>query len=202
MVRRLSEPCFPTTEELGDLSLDEVLLEYDGPRLFSCSNRATRRNYLVLWIGEENGADAWLLAPTSTQAIKKVRNGRLEVRQPFLASESGKVYKLSIKDDTTAVVEHVPTSALTEDILPEVGERLEGPKSSFFRSVPAVAAGIMVVLSLGTIAEHYLLEEPWKGPGIRFLFDGIESVFLALLVKVTFASLTVKEVFGRLKQKR
>src|SRR5690242_17541072 len=99
MVGIMSEACFPRTEELGELSLDEILVEYDGPRLLSCSNRLTGATYLVLWIGHEHDSDSWLLAPTSTGIIEKVRRGRLEVRNPFVTSPSRKVYRLSIKDD-------------------------------------------------------------------------------------------------------
>lgn len=129
MVAGLSELCLPKAAELGELSLDEVLLDHDGPRLFSLNSAGTK--YLVVWLREVEDLDSWLLAPSSDAAMEKVRKGHVEVRRPFIDATSGRVYKVSITGVASAVVEHIPTSALTEDLLPAEGERLAAPLPHF-----------------------------------------------------------------------
>jgi hypothetical protein len=149
-----------------------------------------------VWIGEDDGVDSWLLAPSSSQAIDKVRDGKIEIRQPFVATKPGEVYKLSVLGPTTAVVKKFSASALTEEMLPAKGERILRSSSSpsFFKSILAAAAAIMSVLTFSTFMQGFLVSQLPSLDRIRFLIDGLEAVVAAVAVWAVGA-LHIVEVF-------
>jgi hypothetical protein len=73
---------------LGQLEILEVFLQYDGPRLFSCLNKA-KHIYLALWVDDENDIDLWMYVPISNQKLLQVRSGDISLREAFTESETG-----------------------------------------------------------------------------------------------------------------
>lgn len=74
----------PTGSLLGELSIDDVLINYDGPKLFSCTNHLGFA-YLALSVEEsDDGAvETFLYAPTDPATIRKVAHGLLPLRDVF-----------------------------------------------------------------------------------------------------------------------
>ena len=121
----VGERCFPETSELGALSLDEVFLYHDGARLFSCRNPETGALYVAVWAGDTDGTDLWIVAPVPQNRLQKLKQGKLDVRQVFMASPTGYVYMISVPADPALTsVQQAPISSLTDELLPEPGERL------------------------------------------------------------------------------
>jgi hypothetical protein len=73
---------------LGQLEILEVFLQYDGPRLFSCLNKA-KHIYLALWVDDENDIDLWMHVPISNQKLLQVRSSDISLREAFTESETG-----------------------------------------------------------------------------------------------------------------
>lgn len=121
----MAELCFPETAQLGSLSLDEVFLYHNGPRLFSCRNADTGALYLAVWAGDISGGDLWIVAPISNWQMHRLKKGELDIREAFTSTPKGAVFKICVSSygDLASVLQ-IPVSQLGEDLLPEPGERL------------------------------------------------------------------------------
>jgi hypothetical protein len=99
------------------------------------------------------------------------------------------------------VVQQIPTPALTDDLLPAQGQRLRPTPSFYPAGLFAVAAAIMIVLSISTWIQHlFSPTEPTRLEGTRFLIDAIESLVGSLAVWVM--STELRSLYARKRQKR
>src|SRR5437870_3831462 len=100
---------------MGNLSIGEVFIRYDGPRLFECRNDAGQR-FLALSVDDRDESDVYLYVPVSGERYLAVRSGALPLRTAFTDPEDDFVYVVrqpfvSEKAD----VERIHASALPED---------------------------------------------------------------------------------------
>lgn len=84
----------PVGTLLGDLEINEVFVDYDGPRLFTCRSR-TEQTYLAGWAEEGDDRDLWLFVPMSVGRLTAVRSGALFLRDAYLRPE-GFLYLASL----------------------------------------------------------------------------------------------------------
>ncbi|MCM0614428.1 hypothetical protein MOD31_00155 [Paenarthrobacter sp. TYUT067] len=108
----------PTNTLLGDLELEEVFVEYDGPRLFTCRSR-TDQKFIAGWAEEGVDRDLWLYVPVSTGRLSAVRSGGINLRDAYLRPE-GFLYVATLYhqgDEPDTVVPIRPTDVL-DDWLP------------------------------------------------------------------------------------
>lgn len=117
----------PTSTILGVLTLLEVYSFYDVPRLFSCRNRADQI-FLAVWVDEREHGDTYLYAPLSQNRFAQIRSGGIDLATAFKESEDGFVFKVEhffrSDESQNSVVEQVACADLSDDELPEPGERL------------------------------------------------------------------------------
>ncbi|WP_394328494.1 DUF6575 domain-containing protein [Mycobacterium avium] len=96
----------PRDTILGELTLLETYVFYDGPRLFSAQSLTDQR-YLAAWANEGHEADEWLYVAISEARLNMVRSGARTVRSAFLEPE-GFTYRVIIPHDDSS-----PDSAKT-----------------------------------------------------------------------------------------
>ena len=109
----------------SDLSLevDEVLQDWDGPRLFAAHDESGQ-----LWLVAEIWRSAvnarWLCAPQSARALEYVRSGRAPIRDALRHSMDGTVVLVTV-ERAMMVGDHVLLCAeLLDDLLPAPDWRL------------------------------------------------------------------------------
>ncbi len=64
-------PLFPGEKSLGNLTILEVYLQYNGPKLFSCVNEL-KQTFLALWVDEEEDFDLWLYISISIKKLNLI----------------------------------------------------------------------------------------------------------------------------------
>jgi hypothetical protein len=89
----------PKDSPLGDLRLDEVLDEYDGPKLFTAKN-ASGAYYRALWVMDEAEAQSsWLYVPISKRKIETLKSGAIPIRSVYQNASDGWVFRLVVGDN-------------------------------------------------------------------------------------------------------
>src|SRR5438309_314677 len=83
---------------VGELTVEEVFLYYDGPRMFVAKN-AVGQKYLVNCLPANDGSDSWLLSAVSDKRLSALRNGTLELRDVFAKPELGYVVNIIVGKD-------------------------------------------------------------------------------------------------------
>ncbi|MCZ4520728.1 hypothetical protein O4220_19640 [Rhodococcus ruber] len=138
---------FPRGDPLGELTLVETFVYYDGPRLFSCISR-TGGLFLAIWVEESTEADVWLYLPVSELRLQTIRSGGIDIRDAFFEAEET-VYQVSIANGRGEdSVSYLNGKDIPEYWLSEPGERLELPTSTL-----APATSIAELTSVAQ-AEH------------------------------------------------
>lgn len=115
----------PQLTHLGKLEIIEVYEYYDVPCLFACRN-ASGQIFLAVWATQTAEFGLWLYVPMSQRRFESVRSGKIELRDAFLTSEDGFVYKVIIFcDGSPDTVETVFCENISDDWLPMAGEFLD-----------------------------------------------------------------------------
>lgn len=111
---------------LGNLTIIDVHVFYDWPRLFTCQN-AGGQLFLAVWFDETEEADLWLYANLSPQRLATIRTGQIDLYDAFRAAENGGVYQVTTYyDEKVSQSEVVSCSTVDEVWLPKRGQRLSG----------------------------------------------------------------------------
>jgi len=114
-------------EPLGQLSIDEALVEVDGPRLFTCSNRTGQR-FVGLFVDENDEGETYLLAAVSPDRHGAFRSGLVDARTVLLEQEEGHVYEVQrahASGGTT--VRRIAVGNIPEQWLPPASLRIALP---------------------------------------------------------------------------
>ncbi len=83
----------PNGTSLGRLSLVEVYVDYDGPKLFSTVSESG--NYFIaVATDEDDSVTRWLYAPVSRKMLERVRAGELDVAEPFQRPPDGYLFRV------------------------------------------------------------------------------------------------------------
>ena len=96
----------PDRTLLGKLEFLHVYQEFDGPRVFSCRNKA-EQVYLALWADQSDQTDTWLYVPVSDGRLTAVESGVISLQAAFVEPEDGVVIvvqsSLHERDDRTSI---------------------------------------------------------------------------------------------------
>lgn len=104
--------------DIGALTITEVFIRYDGPRVFSCLSSAGQ-SYLCLFADETDDSDRWLLVPVSNSRMSAIRTGAISLRNAALTSEDGYVWLVTTGPQyATAGTERVPCDNIPTEYLP------------------------------------------------------------------------------------
>lgn len=114
----------PDNTVLGELTLEETFVDFDGPRVFACKS-TTDQLYIAGWAEERPVDDLWLYLPLSSQRFASVRSGGVPLREAFEMPE-GLIYlvTLSRSSENNDTAEPISVSALRDAWLPEPDFRL------------------------------------------------------------------------------
>ncbi|XWK85736.1 MAG: DUF6575 domain-containing protein [Phormidium sp.] len=108
----------------SSLELLETIKEYyyfNRSLLFSCHNSAGEI-FLAVWVKETEDFEIYLCTPISLSRLEAVENGKIDVRDAFLKSESGFVYEVKIPHENQPdLIETIPCEKLNEAWLPKAG---------------------------------------------------------------------------------
>ncbi len=116
----------PTHTFLGSLTIMEVHVFYDWPRLFTCQN-ACGQLFLAVWFDETESADFWLYVNLSPQRLVAIRTGQIDLYDAFRGAENHWVYQVTTYyDERVSQIEAVSCDTIDEDWLPKPGQRLSG----------------------------------------------------------------------------
>jgi hypothetical protein len=109
----------PTATVLGELEIGEIFVEFDGPRVFSCTS-LTDQIFIAGWAEEGEAADLWLYLPVSQNRLRMVRSGAMRLRDAFTDPESF-VYLVTLHHDVSSPdqVTALAGSRLSESWLPD-----------------------------------------------------------------------------------
>ena len=115
---------------MGVLSLDEVFVRYDGPRLFTCRNESGQ-TFLVVFADETEDTEAFLYAPVSPFRWAAVRSGQLPLRRVFERPLDNHVFlvRSNIKTGETTC-QRLLSSQISTEWLPSESARLQLPTTT------------------------------------------------------------------------
>lgn len=74
----------------GQIALEHVLLEYDGPQLIVARNRGGSK-FLGLHTSSAESSDQWLYVRISAARLRELRGGLIPIRQPYAHPEYGEI---------------------------------------------------------------------------------------------------------------
>jgi hypothetical protein len=101
------------------LTVDEVIVEYDGPQLFTATDELGRR-VLVMSVDEVDGTEVTLAAQLAPMDLQAVLDGSRELRSAFDGTLPAIVQEVSFGKDGSSV-RMVDPAQIPEEYLPETG---------------------------------------------------------------------------------
>ena len=109
----------PRDTWLGHLTLFEVYVEHDGPRMFAVVSDSGHY-FLVVSTDEDGERASWLYAPVSRPDLERVRAGEMPIAQPFRQPVGGYAFRVTtpFAADGSPTVEPVRRSDLRAAELP------------------------------------------------------------------------------------
>jgi hypothetical protein len=114
----------PVNTSLGELSIDEIFIEYDGPQFFSCRDGEGRR-LLAVHAPSTDDKDNWLYVYISPERLSLLRAGAVSLRDAFYMPEGDTLELVSFLPRGEVEVSKRHPSNLPDDWLPDEGERLD-----------------------------------------------------------------------------
>ncbi len=127
----------PQGTPLGNLELEEVFLDYDGPKLFSARS-ATGQRYVAVAVDEDDGGrPIFLYLPVSAERYLAIRSGLLSLREALLEPEGSVfVYGHAMSIDGIALT-LLEAREIPDDWLPDEDAFLNVPTATQAHFEPA-----------------------------------------------------------------
>lgn len=118
-----------TGDPFDELSIVDVLFEYDGPRIFIAKDK-TDNLFLANQVDEDETTDTFLYVPVSRKRVRAICRGDITLREAFTESETGTVYQIVFdnvaKDIKETRVLPLKDTDLQESYLPGPTARIDG----------------------------------------------------------------------------
>lgn len=107
----------PVGTQLGVLSIQDVFVEYDGPKLFTCINEWGQL-YLAIFVDEDDSSETYVYAPQSAGRMRDLAAGRISLRDATVKPSGPHVWIVRrLLEATGAEVKSIPASELPESWL-------------------------------------------------------------------------------------
>lgn len=114
----------PVGTLLGNLVIDELFIDYDGPKLFTCFDEYGSF-YLAVFADEDDDAEIYLYAELSPAQLDILRTGQISIREVFKNPLYDNLWIVRRSLTTTeGVAEQVSPEAINENWLPSQDARL------------------------------------------------------------------------------
>ena len=115
----------PRSRIFGSLEIIEVYEFYDAPRLFACRNLSDQI-FVSVWIDEDDLTETWLYVAVSRRRLEYIRSGGIDLYEAFKKAETETTFRVTIpRSDGISHVDPISCDDLTDDMLPNRGERLD-----------------------------------------------------------------------------
>ena len=119
----IPDPYFKNVSSFGNLSMEQIIVDYDYPLLFVLKD--IKGNRFLCRCFDTRGSQQWLLTPVANADLIALLEDRLELQTPFINENGTKVlagfnHKTGEEECALLKAEEVP-----EHALPEAGEYLE-----------------------------------------------------------------------------
>jgi hypothetical protein len=115
---------------LADLSVVDVLVDYDGPRLFTCRN-TQGEYYIAAFVDEDDETESYLYASVPEDRLRDALAGRIALREVYQLPSAAVVWVVSKALGSTATgVRVIRPDEIPEQWLPGENVRLTALKES------------------------------------------------------------------------
>lgn len=111
--------CLPDEAKniLGNLTPEEVLYDFDGPRIFTC--RTPNQELLLAFLYDLHDSNhLYMVVPTNRTRIESLKSGKLSLRE---ALEQPWIWQVEVRDGNILLATKVELETLPEDVLPNPG---------------------------------------------------------------------------------
>ena len=120
---KIPEPYFQNVPKYGNLSVEQVLVEYVYPLLSVLKDSAGNR-YLCMCF-DTRGTQQWLIAPISPSNLIKLLTNRLTLKDSFVKDTETVVYAFRNYETKTDSFLPMAAEKVPQEYLPEAGEYLD-----------------------------------------------------------------------------
>jgi hypothetical protein len=147
---------------LGAVTIEDRLVEYDGPLLFTIRAENEGR-YVCLLASEEQGESIYWITPVADELYRKLLRGEVEVRSIFV---QGDILEVRRDDSTGRYLEPAwkTQAQLDAEALPEAGYRLRATAADEALSAGFVETAQVLAMRLNRAVARFILN---YGQGIH-----------------------------------
>ncbi|MDS0135764.1 MULTISPECIES: DUF6575 domain-containing protein [unclassified Amycolatopsis] len=120
----------PVGTELGTLSIDDIFVDYDGPKLFTCADEAGHV-YLAVFVDEDEDVELYLYCAISRQSVELLRHGDVSIREMIEHPLGGNVWLVERSLTTPkGAIRRLRPDEIPLDWYPDEGARLSSPRAA------------------------------------------------------------------------
>ncbi|WBB52418.1 DUF6575 domain-containing protein [Verrucosispora sp. WMMD573] len=117
----------PVGTQLGVLSITDIFVEYDGPKLFACVNGLGQR-YLSILVDEDDESEWYVYAPQSVGRMRDLIAGRIGLRDAILKPSGPHVWAVRRSlESADFEIKSITASELPDTWLPPADANLAVP---------------------------------------------------------------------------
>lgn len=127
----------PEGTSLGTLRIDAVLLDYDGPQLFTCVNQFGD-HFLAMHALSEPDQDEWLYLRLSSRRLNRVLRSQLSLHEAFANPEHGFLSLVSFTNNGEMRYDERSPSSISGDALPLPGTFVSESKPAYASEIVAL----------------------------------------------------------------
>lgn len=113
----------------GELAVSELLIEYDGPQLFTARN-AGGSQFLALHGPNDGPNDTWIFSRTSAKRINQLKRFEITLREALVYRPMGLTAIVSYRGDEIIHTEYLQADSIPEAFLPHLDSYLGVPANS------------------------------------------------------------------------
>lgn len=109
----------------GPLTVDEVFVYFDGPRLFTC-DASSGDKFLSMFVDENERSEDWLFAAISAEEVQAAKVGDIDLRGLFSGSTKRGAYlvEFDTEADTSRIKRIFASHPIPNELLPASGVSL------------------------------------------------------------------------------
>lgn len=120
---RISDPYFENVPCYGDLSMEQIIVDYVYPLLSVLKDKQGNR-YLCICF-DTRGAQQWIITPISNSDLIKLLKNKLTLSAPFESADTTKIHVVRDYEEKKESFNLLAASEIPEENLPVKGEFLD-----------------------------------------------------------------------------
>jgi Zn-dependent peptidase ImmA (M78 family) len=109
---------FTQTEELGRITIDRVLIEYDGPKFFTAHNERGQ-HFAAIFIDDDDEFESFLYTPVDPERVKAFLSGIVTGKEILSASSEHAWLVKTGFSSGLSTADRIASSDISDDWLPE-----------------------------------------------------------------------------------